>query len=191
MKLLPASPIEFLASCSRPIEPVYAAEVRGSLGTAVLAGTTSGLISVRLDVPLPYVAEQFHDTWGIHTTFDSGPFGSVIDDVAAYLDGESRSIHARVQPIGLSPFTIAVHETIARIPYGGTITYGDLAALIGHPGAARAVGGACRRNRVLLAVPCHRVIARHGLGGFGGNVTLKRRLLGFEGNHPPKRDHTA
>jgi methylated-DNA-[protein]-cysteine S-methyltransferase len=70
---------------------------------------------------------------------------------------------------------------MARIPYGETVTYGELAALAGNPRAARAVGGACGRNPVLIIVPCHRVVASHGLGGFGGGLDLKQRLLHLEG----------
>ena len=79
-----------------------------------------------------------------------------------------------------SDFRLRVWEAIRRIPFGQTVTYRELAAQIGHPGSARAVGGACAANRLLLAVPCHRVIASRGLGGFALGLEWKRKLLALE-----------
>ena len=72
----------------------------------------------------------------------------------------------------------------AEVPYGETVTYGELAELAGRPGAARAVGTAMARNPVPLFVPCHRVVAAGGIGGYGGGpagIALKRALLDLEG----------
>jgi methylated-DNA-[protein]-cysteine S-methyltransferase len=85
----------------------------------------------------------------------------------------------------LSPFQRHVLLTLrAEVPYGETVTYGELAELAGRPGAARAVGTAMRKNPVQLLVPCHRVVAAKGIGGYGGGpqgVVLKRALLAREG----------
>jgi len=83
-------------------------------------------------------------------------------------------------PAGASPFRRRVWEAIRQIPLGQTVTYRELATRIGSPGAARAVGGACAANRLLLAVPCHRVVASRGLGGFALGLEWKRRLLALE-----------
>ncbi|MEI8235430.1 MAG: MGMT family protein [Verrucomicrobiota bacterium] len=83
-------------------------------------------------------------------------------------------------PPTASAFRRRVWEAIRRIPFGQTATYQELAAQIGHPGAARAVGGACAANRLLLAVPCHRVVGRRGLGGFARGLEWKRELLALE-----------
>jgi len=79
-----------------------------------------------------------------------------------------------------SEFRQRVWNAIRRIPFGQTVTYQELAGQIGHPGAARAVGGACAANRLLLAVPCHRVVASRGLGGFALGLEWKRTLLALE-----------
>ncbi len=68
-----------------------------------------------------------------------------------------------------------------QIPAGSTMGYGEMAAAIGHPRAARAVGGACGANPVPVIIPCHRVTASSGLGGFGPGVALKIRMLASEG----------
>ena len=83
---------------------------------------------------------------------------------------------------GLSSFDQAVYMVVRDVPAGETITYGEVAALIGSPGAARAVGGAMARCPLFPAVPCHRVVrAADGWSGWGGDVRLKRRLLRAEG----------
>jgi methylated-DNA-[protein]-cysteine S-methyltransferase len=82
---------------------------------------------------------------------------------------------------GLSAFDRAVYDVVRGVPAGDTITYGEVAALIGSPGAARAVGGAMSRCPLFPAVPCHRVVrATDGWSGWGGDVALKRRLLRAE-----------
>jgi len=68
------------------------------------------------------------------------------------------------------------------VPPGATISYGELAELVGHPGAARAVGTTMATNPVPIILPCHRVLASDGtLGGYGGGLDMKRELLGIEG----------
>jgi len=87
----------------------------------------------------------------------------------------------RAQPIAKSPFTARVLSAVKRIPVGRVATYGDVAAAAGKPLASRAVGNIMRECR-LPGVPCHRVIAAAGrLGGYGGNLELKRALLRAEG----------
>ncbi len=76
------------------------------------------------------------------------------------------------------------------MPYGETATYGEVAEMIGRPGAARAVGSAMARNPVPLVVPCHRVVAANGIGGYGGGdagIALKRALLDREARVRPTR----
>ena len=71
---------------------------------------------------------------------------------------------------------------LARVPYGTTVTYGELATRIGRPGAARAVGGAMNRNPIPIVLPCHRVVgARGNLVGYAGGLERKQALLALEG----------
>jgi len=84
---------------------------------------------------------------------------------------------------GLTPFHQACLETLRSVPRGEVVTYGELAALAGRPGAARAAGTFCARNAVPIFVPCHRVVAAGGLGSYGASgLEYKRRLLALEGN---------
>ncbi|MDD2228181.1 MAG: methylated-DNA--[protein]-cysteine S-methyltransferase [Candidatus Cloacimonetes bacterium] len=81
-------------------------------------------------------------------------------------------------------FQLMVWEELLKIPYGETITYGELAARIGKPKAARAVGGALNKNPVAILLPCHRVLGSKGkLTGFAGGTDLKQYLLELEMAH--------
>ena len=81
-----------------------------------------------------------------------------------------------------TPFQRAAVETMRSIPYGEVATYGEVAALAGHPNAQRAVGSVCAGNRFSLFVPCHRVVGADGLGSYGSlGPSYKRRLLELEG----------
>ncbi|MCL1978579.1 MAG: methylated-DNA--[protein]-cysteine S-methyltransferase [Methanomassiliicoccaceae archaeon] len=78
-------------------------------------------------------------------------------------------------------FQKSVWDELRRIPYGETVSYKDVAERIGRPNSYRAVGGACNANPLPLLIPCHRVVAVDGIGGFGGGLALKRKLMEIEG----------
>jgi O-6-methylguanine DNA methyltransferase len=81
-----------------------------------------------------------------------------------------------------TPFQRSVADTLRAVPYGEVVTYGELAALAGHPNAQRAAGTFCAHNRLPLVIPCHRVVAAGGLGSYGSlGESYKRRLLALEG----------
>jgi methylated-DNA-[protein]-cysteine S-methyltransferase len=83
-----------------------------------------------------------------------------------------------------TPLQLELVAAARRIPWGEVVSYGELAALAGRPGAARAAGSFCADNRLSLIIPCHRVVAANGIGGYGSaGPQLKRRLLALEGVH--------
>ncbi len=83
---------------------------------------------------------------------------------------------------GLPQFGRELAAALRRVPRGETVTYGELAALAGRPGAARAAGTFCANNHLPIFLPCHRVVAAGGIGSYGElGVAYKRRLLGLEG----------
>jgi methylated-DNA-[protein]-cysteine S-methyltransferase len=99
-----------------------------------------------------------------------------------YFEGERRAFDLSLDLRGLPPFTLSVLRELARVPYGKTTTYGDLAAKVGHPRAARAVGTVMNRNRIPIVLPCHRVVGATGdLTGYAGGLDRKARLLELEG----------
>lgn len=96
-----------------------------------------------------------------------------------YVAGELEEFDVKLDERG-TPFQRQVWTALRRIPFGVTVTYADLAGQLGKPGAARAVGSANGANPIPIVTPCHRVVARGGLGGFSGGLDVKRRLLGLE-----------
>ncbi len=109
-----------------------------------------------------------------------------IRQVEAYLAGERRVFDLPLDWSLISGFHRQVLRELAdNVPYGTVVGYGDLAGRMGQPGAAQAVGMAMGANPLPVVVPCHRVVERDGgIGGFGGGVDTKRRLLALEGVLP-------
>ena len=110
---------------------------------------------------------------------------SLLRDVARQLEeyfaGTRQQFDIPIHMEG-SDFRKKVWIALTRIPYGETRTYGEIAEAIGSPGGARAVGGACNHNPIMIIVPCHRVIGGNGkLVGFGGGLPMKEALLRLEG----------
>ncbi|MGN9803309.1 methylated-DNA--[protein]-cysteine S-methyltransferase [Micromonospora sp. L32] len=104
-----------------------------------------------------------------------------VTELRAYFAGELTDFGVPVAARRGSEFERAVWREMTRIPYGETLTYGEVARLVGDPGAARAVGVACNRNPVPVLVPCHRIVGAGGkLVGFGGGLPRKVRLLELE-----------
>jgi methylated-DNA-[protein]-cysteine S-methyltransferase len=103
--------------------------------------------------------------------------------VAAYFaGGRDDFLDVELDLDGATAFEHAVTAALRRVPAGETVTYGELAALAGHPNAQRAAGTFCARNRFAIVVPCHRVIAADSIGSYGSlGVEYKRRLLELEG----------
>lgn len=113
-----------------------------------------------------------------------GPVSPVLVQAAAqlaeYFAGQRQSFTIPLAPRG-TPFQQEVWRALCAIPYGQTRSYGQLAAALGRPSAARAVGGACRRNPIWLMIPCHRVVGASGsLTGYAGGLERKKALLALE-----------
>ena len=105
-----------------------------------------------------------------------------VDQLMAYFTGRRRVFDVPLDLADQPPFRRRVLETLARrVPAGRVVTYGELAALAGSPRAARAVGAAMAANPLPIFIPCHRVVARTGIGGFGPGLPSKRHLLRLEG----------
>lgn len=97
-----------------------------------------------------------------------------------YFAGRRTEFDLPLAPEG-TPFQRAVWRQLQDIPYGETISYGELARRVGNPKASRAVGSANGANQIPIVIPCHRVIAAGGkLGGFGGGLRVKQALLELE-----------
>jgi methylated-DNA-[protein]-cysteine S-methyltransferase len=100
--------------------------------------------------------------------------------IADYLQGRAPCPVVEMDSAGWTDFQKRIFAVVREIPRGQTRTYGEVAALAGRPGASRAVGRAMASNPFVVIVPCHRVVAKHGLGGFRGGPDLKEKLLDLE-----------
>jgi methylated-DNA-[protein]-cysteine S-methyltransferase len=113
------------------------------------------------------------------------PFGELREQLREYFNGARREFELSLAPRG-TEFQLGVWDALREIPYGETESYGELAARIGRPGSARAVGAANGQNPIAVVVPCHRVIGASGsLTGYAGGLERKRLLLDLES--PPAR----
>ena len=113
---------------------------------------------------------------------DEAACASVLEELADYFAGATLGFGVELDLAGVSAFDAEVYAAARTIPYGATVSYGELAAMAGRPGAARAVGGAMARCPFSPVVPCHRVIHADGdIGGWGSETWVKRWLLDLEG----------
>jgi methylated-DNA-[protein]-cysteine S-methyltransferase len=118
---------------------------------------------------------------------DPEAFAEVEAQLEAYFAGELTDFDLPLAPRG-SDFQLAVWAALTRIPYGETVSYGEIAAEVGRPDAVRAVGATNGRNPIAVIIPCHRVIGANGsLVGYGGGLGRKRLLLELEAAHAAPR----
>jgi len=111
---------------------------------------------------------------------DGAPFAEARRQLRAYFAGELTEFDLPLEPRGTA-FQREVWAALRKIPYGRTVGYAQLAAAVGRPRAARAVGAANGRNPISIVIPCHRVIGAAGaLTGYGGGLERKRSLLELE-----------
>ncbi|MDY6776822.1 MAG: methylated-DNA--[protein]-cysteine S-methyltransferase [Candidatus Nanohaloarchaea archaeon] len=108
--------------------------------------------------------------------------GDVRDKLEDYLDGERVEFDEEVDLEDLAPFYEEVLQKVRGVGYGETRTYGEVAEEIGNPEAARAVANALNANPVPIVIPCHRVVAEDGIGGYKHGKEAKRNLLELEGS---------
>ena len=118
---------------------------------------------------------------GLDAMKDSKSFKDIITQLDEYFfEGRKKfDVAFKISPTN---FRLKVYQEMQKIPYGKSITYSDLASKVDSPKAFRAVGTACGKNPLPLIIPCHRVKAQSGLGGFTGGLNIKRFLLSLESN---------
>lgn len=150
-------------------------ELKSPVGALLLAGDGTALTRVHFQSgrhPLKPAPEWRRD---------AGAFSDAVRELEEYFAGERRAFTVPLAPRG-TPFQLSVWQALRAIPYGETLSYGELACRLGSPAGARAVGLANGANPLPIIVPCHRVIGADGsLTGFGGGLLIKRALLALEG----------
>ena len=150
------------------------------LGTLLLRGNADALTGI-------YMENHRHGPVGHGTDRrDDARFADARQQFSEYFAGQRTTFDLPLDRSTGTAFQRQVWQGLLDIPYGETITYGELARRIGQPAAVRAVGLANGRNPISIIVPCHRVIGAGGkLTGYGGGLENKRRLLELEARHRP------
>lgn len=168
------------------MEIVHTAEFESPIGSLLCASTERGLAYVRL----PRAGGRGFAGWlrrqapGAEVRTGFAPNKAAIQQILDYLEGKRSAFDLPLDLRG-TDFQRRVWGALLAIPYGQTRTYADVARTIREPAAVRAVGTANGANPCAIVVPCHRVVATGGkLGGYGGGLPLKRRLLALERANP-------
>ena len=162
---------------------VYYTHLASPWGPLFLAGTEKGICSCQFlhGKDISSLISQLRERRDHVVQENAQPLAPAIDMLEQYFSGETKPLRYGLDLQG-TPFQFMVWSALRDIPPGKVATYGEIAAEIGRPRAARAVGQACGSNNAVLFVPCHRVVAAQGkLGGFGGGLSLKKALLLHEG----------
>ena len=156
--------------------------VDSPIGDLFLAASDRGLATISFDPEPESKLELLARIAGPRVLRSSRSVDLARRELDEYFGGRRKVFDLRVDLRALPPFTITVLEELARVPYGKTTTYGELARSVGHPRAARAVGTVMHRNRIPIVLPCHRVVGSTGeLTGYAGGLNVKQTLLELEG----------
>jgi methylated-DNA-[protein]-cysteine S-methyltransferase len=151
--------------------------VDSPVGQLTLVGTDGELTGLYMEQQRYRPADE---TFG---AVDPAPFAGAAEQLAEYFAGERVEFTMPLRLVG-TPFQRTVWTALLAIPYGETVSYGELAERIGRPTAARAVGLANGKNPIGIIVPCHGVVGATGdLTGYGGGLDRKHHLLTFERGH--------
>lgn len=152
----------------------YYTEMESPLGPVLLVGDGEALTVVAMHDQKRGAAVQ--PDW----ERTDAPFRAALDQLRAYFAGELQEFDLPLRPAG-TPFQQRVWQALLEIPYGETVSYGDIARRIESPKACRAVGLANGQNPISIIIPCHRVIGSTGkLTGYGGGLDRKEWLLNHE-----------
>ncbi|MER5432819.1 methylated-DNA--[protein]-cysteine S-methyltransferase [Streptomyces sp. NPDC002588] len=172
-------------------QPVVWTVVGTEIGPLLLAATREGLVNVvfhATDAVRDRALGRLAERLGVEPVEapDSPLLAEAVRQVDAYFAGDRRAFELPLDWSLISGFNRQVlRELASGVPFGAVVGYGDLAERVGQPGAAQAVGAAMGANPLPVVVPCHRVVERDGgIGGFGGGLETKRKLLALEGVLP-------
>jgi methylated-DNA-[protein]-cysteine S-methyltransferase len=152
------------------------------VGTLLVAASGRGLCRISFDPEPERELDRLASAFGARVLRSPGPVAAVRRELDEYFEGERTEFDLPVDFTPLPDFQREVLRELRRVPYGRVDTYGGLAARLGKPRAARAVGGALNRNPIPIVVPCHRIVGASGsLVGYAGGLERKQALLGLEG----------
>ena len=163
---------------SNSMNPINFSCFDSILGTLFVISTPKGIS--RIIFGKDRFKEFIRNLDGVKLT-EGGEAEKSAKEVHLYLEGKLKEFQSKLDLSSGTPFQISVWRELLKIPYGRVKTYGEIAEKIGNSRAARAVGSAVGANPISIIVPCHRVVATNGLGGYSCGIEIKRKLLRNEG----------
>lgn len=156
--------------------------VESPIGALLVAATDRGLCRIFFDAEPELHLDRLARAYGPRVLRSAPAVDAARRQLDEYFAGERSAFALDVDLRDAAPFARQVLDELALVPYGQTTTYGTLAAKVGAPRAARAVGTVMNRNPIPIVLPCHRVVGANGsLTGYGGGLDVKERLLRLEG----------
>ncbi|MCZ7587580.1 MAG: methylated-DNA--[protein]-cysteine S-methyltransferase [Gaiella sp.] len=156
--------------------------IESELGPLLAAVTDHGLARISFDPEPERELELLARLAGPRVLRSPRALDETRRELDAYFAGRRTAFDLELDLRGLPAFTLRVLGELAKVPYGQTATYGELAERAGNPRASRAVGTVMNRNRIPIVLPCHRIVGTSGeLVGYGGGLPRKERLLRLEG----------
>jgi len=156
--------------------------VDSPVGELLVAAGDRGILRISFDADVEQHLEWLSQMAGRSVLRSPRQVDGVRRELDEYFEGRRHAFDLAVDLRGVTPFTERVLLELARIPFGETATYAELATRAGNPKAARAVGMTMNRNRIPIVLPCHRVIGANGsLVGYAGGLERKVALLRLEG----------
>jgi methylated-DNA-[protein]-cysteine S-methyltransferase len=156
--------------------------VESPVGELFVAVSDRGLTAISYDTDVDRQLERLARIAGPRVLRSPRSIDATRRELDEYFAGRRRVFDLSLDLRALAPFTVDVLRELARVPYGETTTYGELASRVGRPRAARAVGTVMNRNRIPIVLPCHRVVGSTGaLVGYAGGLERKVALLELEG----------
>jgi methylated-DNA-[protein]-cysteine S-methyltransferase len=156
--------------------------IESELGPLLAAVTDRGLARITFDPEPERELEALSQMVGPRVMRAPRALDDTRRELDDYFAGKRTAFDLALDLRGITGFTLDVLNELARIPYGQTATYGELAGRAGNPRASRAVGMVMNRNRIPIVLPCHRIVGASGqLVGYGGGLERKEHLLRLEG----------
>jgi methylated-DNA-[protein]-cysteine S-methyltransferase len=152
------------------------------VGALLVAATPRGVCRISYDAEPEAQAERLARVYGLRVLRAPRAVDDVKRELDEYFEGKREAFDLSLDLTGAAEFTRDVLGELARVPFGEVTTYGHLAARVGRPRAARAVGTVMNRNPIPIVLPCHRVVGSSGsLVGYAGGLERKEQLLRLEG----------
>jgi len=161
---------------------VYYCSLPTPIGRVLVGATDAGLVRVSFRQSESSFVAELRERLAADPVRSAAKTADIVRQLRAYFAGERRTFDVQLDLSRLTPFHRRVLMAAAEVPAGQVVSYGEIARRIGQPQGSRAVGQALGRNPVPIVIPCHRVIAAGGrIGGYGGGLGIKRKLLRLEG----------